>query len=92
MTKLPTSKFGENSSFSKPGKKVFLSFLKNSWRNNTDKLVTVVPDVWVAAVVSSKTKLSRFISRSEEDIPTLYPDIPLKPRIQPVKVVEVIPV
>ena len=54
--------------------------------------MTVVPDVWVAAVVSSKTKLSRFISKSEEDIPTLYPDIPLKPRIQPVKVVEVIPV
>ena len=45
--------------------------MKNSCKNNTDKFVTVVLDVWVAAVVLSKIKLSRLISKSEEDIPTL---------------------
>ena len=35
--------------------------------------------------------LDLFLS-SEEDIPTLYPVIPLNPRIHPVNVVEVIPV
>ena len=62
MTKLPTSKFGENSSFSKPGKKVFLSFLKNSWRNNTDKFVTVVPKPTVEStfiIVAPASTLSR---------------------------------
>ena len=78
--------------FSNPGKKVFLNFLKNSWRNNTDKFVKDEPDVWDVAVVSSNFKLSRFISSKEEETPTLYPVIPLKPRIHPVKVVEVIPV
>ena len=51
-----------------------------------------MPDVCVDAVVSSKIKLSRFTSSNEDEIPTLYPDIPLNPRIHPVKVVEVIPV
>ena len=46
----------------------------------------------MTAVVSSNFKLSRFISSSEDEMPTLYPVIPLKPRIHPVKVVEVIPV
>ena len=60
--------------------------------NNTDKLVKDEPDVWEVAVVSSNFKLSRLISSKEEEIPTLYPVIPLKPRIHPVNVVEVIPV
>jgi len=55
-------------------------------------LVIVLPELWDAAVVSSKTKFSRFISSSDEEMPTLYPDIPLNPRIHPVNVVEVIPV
>ena len=54
--------------------------------------MTVLPELWEDAVVSSKTKLSRFISSKEDDIPTLYPEIPLKPRIHPVKDVDVIPV
>ena len=60
--------------------------------NITDKLVKVEPDVWDDAVVWSNFKLSRLISSKEEETPTLYPVIPLKPRIHPVKVVEVIPV
>ena len=60
--------------------------------NNTDKFVKLEPDVWEVAVVSSNFRLSRLISSREEETPTLYPVIPLNPRIQPVKVVEVIPV
>ena len=60
--------------------------------NNTDKFVNVEPEVWDAALVSSNFKLSRFISSNEDETPTLYPVIPLNPRIQPVNVVEVIPV
>ena len=60
--------------------------------NNTDKFVKDEPDVWEVAVVSLKFKLSWFIFNNEDDTPTLYPVIPLNPRIQPVKVVEVIPV
>ena len=60
--------------------------------NNTDKFVKVEPEVWEVAVVSLNFKLSRFISSNEDETPTLYPVIPLKPRIQPVNVVEVIPV
>ena len=60
--------------------------------NNTDKFVNVEPEVWEVAVVSLNFKLSRFISSNEDETPTLYPVIPLKPRIQPVNVVEVIPV
>ena len=89
---MPTSKLSAKSLFSNPGKKVFLNFLKNSWRNSTDRFVKDDPDVWEVAVVSSNFKLSRLISSREEETPTLYPVIPLNPRIQPVKVVEVIPV
>ena len=60
--------------------------------NNTDKLVKVEPDVWDDADVSLNFKLSRLISSKEDDIPTLKPVTPLKPRIHPIKVVEVIPV
>ena len=59
---------------------------------STDRLVKVEPDVCDAAVVSSNSRLSRFISRSDEETPTLNPDTPLNPRMQPVNVVEVIPV
>ena len=45
--------------------------MKNSCKNNTDRLVTFELAIWEEAVVSSKTKLSRFISNSEEDTPTL---------------------
>ena len=38
-----------------------------------------------STVVSSKTKLSRFISKREDDIPTLNPEIPINPRIQPLR-------
>ena len=60
--------------------------------NNTDRFVKDEPDVCDAAVVLSNSRLSRFISSNDEDTPTLYPDTPLNPRIQPVNVVEVIPV
>ena len=60
--------------------------------NNTDKFVKLDPDVWEVADVSSNFKLSWFILRREDEIPTLYPVMPLNPRIHPVKVVEVIPV
>ena len=66
--------------------------MKNSWRNSTDRFVKDDPDVWEVAVVSSNFKLSRLISSREEETPTLYPVIPLNPRIHPVNVVEVIPV
>ena len=66
--------------------------MKNSCKNKTDKFLIVAPDSCVDAVVLSKIKLSRLTSNNEEEIPTLYPDMPLNPRIHPVKVVEVIPV
>ena len=69
-----------------------MNFLKNSWRNKTERFVRVEPVVWEDAVVSSNFKLSRFISSNEDETPTLYPVIPLNPRTHPVKVVEVIPV
>ena len=55
-------------------------------------MVKVEPEVWDDDFVWSNFKLSRFISSKEEETPTLYPVIPLKPRIHPVKEVEVIPV
>ena len=55
-------------------------------------MVIVLPELWDAADVLSKTKFSLLISSNEEDIPTLYPVIPLNPRIHPVKDVDVIPV
>ena len=42
--------------------------------------------------VSSNFNVSLLTSSNEEVTPTLYPVIPLNPRIQPVKDVEVIPV
>ena len=66
--------------------------MKNSCIKRTDKLVKVEPDVCASAVVSSNSRLSRFIYNNDEDTPTLYPDTPLNPRIQPVNVVDVIPV
>ena len=60
--------------------------------NKTDKFVNVEPDSCGTAIVSSNFRLSRFISRSEDEIPTLNPVIPLNPRMQPVNVVDVIPV
>ena len=78
--------------FSKPGKNVFFNFLKNSWMNNTDKFVKDAPVVWVSAVVCVNFNFSRLISRRDDDTPTLYPVIPLKPRIHPVNEVDVIPV
>ena len=53
-------------------------------------MVIVLPELWDAADVLSKTKFSLLISSNEED--TLYPVIPLNPRIHPVKDVDVIPV
>ena len=66
--------------------------MKNSWIKRTDKFVNVAPVTWDAAVVLLNLRLSRLTSNRDEDIPTLYPVIPLKPRIQPVNVVDVIPV
>jgi len=60
--------------------------------NNTERFVKFEPDVWEDAVVSSNFKLSRLISRSDEETPTLKPVIPLNPRIQPVNEFVVIPV
>ena len=60
--------------------------------NNTERLVTDVSLVWVEAEVSSNLRLSLFTSNNEDVIPTLYPVIPLKPRMHPVKVFVVIPV
>ena len=60
--------------------------------NNTDKFWICDADSCVSECVSSNFKLSRLISSNEDDIPTLYPVIPLNPRIQPVNEVEVIPV
>ena len=51
-----------------------------------------MPDVWLADKVSSNVKVSLLTSSSEEVTPTLYPVIPLKPRIHPVKDDEVLPV
>ena len=50
------------------------------------------PEVCDAANVSSNFNFSWLISSRDEETPTLYPVIPLNPRIQPVKDVEVIPV
>ena len=69
--KFPTSKVVAKSVFSKPGKNVFFSFLKNSCKNSTDKFVKVEPEVCDDAVVSLKSKLSRFISSRDDEIPTL---------------------
>ena len=69
-----------------------MSFLKNSCKNRTDKFVNVEPLECDAADVSLNFKCSWFILTSEEEIPTLYPVTPLKPRIHPVNVVDVIPV
>ena len=44
--------------FSKPGKNVFLSFLKNSCKNRTDKFVNVDPLECDAADVSLNFKCS----------------------------------
>ena len=71
LTKLPTSKLDANSLFSKPGKNVFFNFLKNSCKNNTDKLVTTEPSVWADAVVSSNTNFSLFTSVKDDESPTL---------------------
>ena len=60
--------------------------------NNTDRFWTVVSLVWLAAVVCSKLSFSLLTSINDEDTPTLYPVIPLNPRIQPVNDVDVIPV
>ena len=60
--------------------------------NNTDRFLTDDPLACDAVLVSSNCKLSRLISSNDDDTPTLYPLIPLNPRIQPVNVVEVIPV
>ena len=52
----------------------------------------VSPDSCDSAEVLSKIRFSRFISSNDEEMPTLYPVTPLKPRIHPVKEVDVIPV
>ena len=70
---------------SNPGKNVFFNFLKNSCKNKTDKFVTVDPDSWSVASVSSNINFSRLISRSDDDTPTLYPETPLKPLTHSVK-------
>ena len=53
--------------------------------NNTDRFWTVEPLIWLSALVSSKLTFSLLTSNREDDTPTLYPVIPLNPRIQPVK-------
>ena len=60
--------------------------------NKTERLVTEDPKACDAAEVSSNFNVSLLTSNNEEVTPTLYPVIPLNPRIQPVKDVEVIPV
>ena len=60
--------------------------------NKTDKFFISVPEVCSDAMVSSNTTCSRLISNKDDEIPTLNPDTPLNPRMQPVNEVEVIPV
>ena len=55
---------------------------------STLKLVTVEPEAWDSAFVSSNIKPCLLTLSKDVDIPTSYPVIPLNPRIRPINVVD----
>ena len=76
---------GEKSSPSNPGVNWYFIFLKNSLRKRLLKLWTVDCEVCSADSVCENTKNSGLFSWDNEEVP-------LNPRIHPVKEVLVIPV